>query len=607
MKTRIKTIILALLTVLTLFLNVEAIYKGNVDETNIFTTSIVTVTLIFFLLYYFYKKEKEIKLTKSLLFLCGLFSFFSVFGNSYLKVGSWNLVFGNIYLFIIACISGISYYLLYKKLFSYLVSFLINKKITDYKSKNKYLSKFLKLFDEHPFIVSLSFILVCWLIYIMAFYPIILSPDPSFQIKQYFNEHTKYIDWVIQLDKNVNMTTHHPVIHTFLLGTAIKIGRVLINDNFGLFIYSFFQVLTLSSVLAYTIAFSKRHNVSNKWRIILLLIYSLVPMFPLYSMSGVKDTYYTAFIILYGLALFDIISSNKKISIKYCIYLFIIILLMATFRNNGLHVIILSLPFIIIYSRKNTLRLTLVFVLFLGSYGLYTKILIPSLGISEGSVREVLSIPFQQTARYVKEHGSEVSKHERNIIDNILGYDDLVERYNPEKADPVKNNYNKYTTNEELKEYFIDVWFKELVKHPTTYIEATMNNIYGYFYPNSLKWYVYSKYDNRITDYNLVDYHYNSLSGIRNILGGYGVVFPYIPVLGLLSNVGFNTWILLILSAYLMDTKNRKYLIVLSPYLLSVLVCIASPVNTYFRYAMPYVFMVPTLLGLFWFKKGTNS
>ena len=109
MKTRIKTIILALLTVLTLFLNVEAIYKGNVDETNIFTTSIVTVTLIFFLLYYFYKKEKEIKLTKSLLFLCGLFSFFSVFGNSYLKVGSWNLVFGNIYLFIIACISGISY------------------------------------------------------------------------------------------------------------------------------------------------------------------------------------------------------------------------------------------------------------------------------------------------------------------------------------------------------------------------------------------------------------------------------------------------------------------------------------------------------------------
>ena len=130
------------------------------------------------------------------------------------------------------------------------------------------------------------------------------------------------------------------------------------------------------------------------------------------------------------------------------------------------------------------------------------------------------------------------------------------------------------------------------------YIEATLNNIYGYFSPQSTNWYIYYKYDTRITEDKLVNYHYNNLSSLRLILSSFAQGFPYIPLIGLISNIGFNTWLLLGLTTYSIFKKKKEYLIVLSPLLISLLICVASPVNTYFRYAMPFIFIMPFIFTL---------
>ena len=52
----------------------------------------------------------------------------------------------------------------------------------------------------------------------------------------------------------------------------------------------------------------------------------------------------------------------------------------------------------------------------------------------------MFSLPFQQTARYVKNTGDEISEEEREIIAKVLDYDSLAEIYEPMTADPVKNN-----------------------------------------------------------------------------------------------------------------------------------------------------------------------
>lgn len=69
--------------------------------------------------------------------------------------------------------------------------------------------------------------------------------------------------------------------------------------------------------------------------------------------------------------------------------------------------------------------------------------MLPSLKITGGSVRESLSVPFQQTARYVRDYGDEVTEEVKEAIDSILRYDLLASKYNPNLSDPVKKLFNE--------------------------------------------------------------------------------------------------------------------------------------------------------------------
>ena len=74
---------------------------------------------------------------------------------------------------------------------------------------------------------------ICYLIYMIAFYPIIMSKDPSFQILQYFHIDNKYSYYSVLLDKNVIITNHHPVVHTLLLTVRVPNMKVRWNTFSG--------------------------------------------------------------------------------------------------------------------------------------------------------------------------------------------------------------------------------------------------------------------------------------------------------------------------------------------------------------------------------------
>ncbi len=493
-------------------------------------------------------------------------------------------------------------------IFSFLIMFKIIFEIINYlfdymdkenkKDNQKKKNKLMQLFDNHPFIFSIVTILLLWLIYIIAFYPGILSPDPSFQLLQYFNIDNKYSEYVNLIDKNVIITNHHPVLHTLLLGFFTNIGiKFFSSFNIGLFIYTIFQTIILSSTLSYTIKFMKEINISLKYRKICLLIYSLVPVFPLYALSPVKDVIFGSLIILYIISIYKFIKFKKQIKFKDIILEIILMVLITLFRNNGIHVILLSFPFLIFTNKENLFKFILIFISTILIYFSYSKIILPHFKITNGSIREVLSVPFQQTARYVKEHKKEVTKKEKVIIDKLLNYDTIDTRYNPKLADPVKNEFNKDYTDKDLKNYF-DVWFTEFKKHPITYVEATIENTYGYFYPIETNWYVHVKGKKIVNNYGF-DYHFNMLNPIRTILKGFAIIFPYIPFIGLIINIGFNSWILLFMLSYMIYKRKYKDIIYLIPSFILLLVCFVSPANTYFRYALPNIFAMPVMLSMF--------
>ena len=579
------------------------LYEGETRD--LLKLGLIGSVLLIYFIYKFYQKSTIIHKKKSLKVLSLILAFFMIFGNSFMCVGSTALIFKNIGYFLLSLIMYIGYYYLFLVLISYLFRFLDKNNFSE-ENKEKKDNKFVAAFKKHPFLFSLCFIVICWLPYIISYYPIILSPDPSFQIRQFFGIRTKYADYAILLDENVVMTNHHPVTHTMLLGGCLKLGTMIGNDNLGLFFYSIIQISVLASVLAFSIYYMQKMGLKTKYLIGVLLIYALVPMFPLYAMSGVKDVLFGAFIFLYFIFLHNLVKTKCE-GYKWWNYLLIIILLIliCLFRNNGIHVLILSLPFTLIIAHKKWKQLLTVMVCVFGFYGVFDKVILPYYKITPGSIREVLSVPFQQTARLAKYYGDEFTEEEIATIDKILGYDDLAERYDPELADPVKNEFNKYATDEDLKKYF-KVWFNGLIKHPGTYIEATMNNVYGFFCPEKTKWYVYYNFDNRITE-NGFDYHYNSFETSRNILSEYAVAFPYIPGIGLISNIGFNVWIIFTLFAYAIYKKLYKNILVLAPALILILVCVVGPANTYFRYALPFIFAMPFIIGVFLEKRENND
>lgn len=536
------------------------------------------------------KREKVI-----LNILSVLLSVFIIIGTSFIINGNFNFIKDYLFLNIICFVL---LYLFFYKLCNILFNYLNKYKIKEKKYKNK----FIKLFDEKPFLISLIFILVCYLPYIVSFYPTILSKDPSFQIKQYFGIDNKYSYYEDLIDENVIITNHHPVIHTLLLGKSLEIGHNIGNDNLGLFIYSIIQISILTCTLSYTIKYMKKIGINIKYRIISLLIYSLVPVFPLYAMSAVKDVIFGSLIILY-IILFNEFMVNKIIPIKQIILSILLLILICLFRNNGIYTIILSFPLLFFINKTNFKKLILIFIIILGFNYSYNNVILPYFKITPGSIREVLSIPFQQTARYVKYNEEDITKEEKEIIDKILKYDTLSERYNPELSDKVKNEFNKSATREDLKEYF-QAWFKMFFKHPITYIEATIENTYGYFYPIKTNWYIYYKYTNIINEDGF-NYHYDDLNISRSILSTFGLIFPYIPLLGLIVNISFNIWIILFILCYLIYKKKYKEMCYLSIPLSLILVCFASPANAYFRYALPFIFGMPLIISLF--IKNKNS
>lgn len=568
--------------------------------------------LLFALLIMFFKKaffrddiEKQGKKVFKVI-LALLFSFFMVFGYSYYKINSWDMIFENTFQLFKATIVFIGYYILFRAIINYLFDILFPK-ISTSKLKETTNKVYNFIFIKHSFIMPLVIILICWLPYLIAYYPGILGADQSNQVKQFLgydipeesaSNSTKLID------DNVKITNHHPVLHTIGIGLCAKLGLAIGNVNFGLFLFTLIQYIFLAVAFASIINFMKKLKVPYWIKVLSLLLFALSPTIAVCSVQVNKDVIFASLIILYVIRLYELIksSNNKKLTIKNCIGIIILSLLVCLFRNNGIYAIVLSLPFVAIIDKLNRKQILISSITVLIIYQLIISVILPLFKIPNSGIREMLSVPFQQTARYVKEHGDEVTEEEKQIIDKILDYDTLAERYDPLLSDPVKRDYNKNATTEDLINYF-KVWFAQFLKHPTTYIQATMNNVYGYFYPETnLRQYNYYMV-NSIEDINEIenfDYGYiDELQGERHFIKGIASIITKFPGISWTMNIAFNVWLIMIIFVYLIYSKKNRYIIYLLPFISIILVCILSPVNAAYRYSISFIFGMPLTVAIF--------
>ena len=148
-----------------------------------------------------------------------------------------------------------------------------------------------------------------------------------------------------------------------------------------------------------------------------------------------------------------------------------------------------------------------------------------------------------------------------------------------------------------------------MAEHPITYIDAVLNKSYGYFYPDDkgrIKLYYVSYADVPTLNedgFDLKSRFTKTVKTLDNILS----VFRDIPLLGYTTSIGFYFWCTFLSMFFLMKCKKRKLLFIFMPAMITLFVCVISPVNAYFRYGLPVVFMVPFFMAIIIYVMKSDS
>ena len=449
--------------------------------------------------------------------------------------------------------------------------------------------------------MPLIIMLICWLPYIIFYYPgCSTGTDTKNQIYMYYGIDSFLTKSVVPLKEGFYLNNLHPLLHSLLTGACLDLGYSLFKSyNAGLFIYTILQVTVTLLVLSYTIVWMKKMNSMKYIRIISLLLYCFLSYFPYFAITHGKDTMFSLMMLLFVIKIFEIVKNNNVINDrKFYISLVLIIFVLLFFRNDGIYRVIFSFIILILMNKKIWKKLFLVCFIPSFIYIVYLHALLPILHIPSGNPREMLSVPFQQTARVLYIHGN--NAYEENDIETIKKvlpeYNNMKKLYDPNSSDPIKNTYNMYASKEDLNDYF-KVWFKYLFKYPTDYIQATLNNTYGYFYIDRYREHGFGYTSLLQLDDGIFNIKYISrFKNYRNALNLLNRIFKRMPILYLLYSVGFYDWFIIILTGYLCYKKRKKYIAVLIPLYSVILINLISPVNGHYRYTLPIIFSFPILL-----------
>ena len=542
----------------------------------------IITSVVFISLYIFYFKFfKKYKIEIIAVVISILYSIFMVLGKSFELYDSWDYVFGNGFQILFSIMRGIGWYIF----FYYLLIILFN-------SIEKYNQK--EIWHKSSLLKPGLLMLLLWLPIIIVFFPGSMVFD-SFRMLTLYNGQ---VTWVAS----------HPVVPTVLLGIIMDLSLKLGSANLGAFLCVLIQTVFMIAVFCLILNFIKQLDSPKFVYTATVLFFTLCPIWASYAHTIIKDTLNLVFCLLYFVAYLQILYQPEWIKEKKNCVLFVCIMILAClYRNTGIYLISLSGIPMAIYLFKNNknyaISVLICVLVATGGMGVFNKCIVPAMDILPGSKGEMLSIPFQQTARYLKEWPDDVEEWEKQAIDNVLDYDVLAQKYNPNLSDPVKGTLHSQDS-EDISQYF-KAWGSMFVKHPSVYVEATMNGIYNYFYPDSisksrttgLKFYITAPSENG-PNTGQYDVHYVHDKGIRNgFVNFINVTWLQIPVLGMCYNTGVYTWILILCAAVLLRYKKYSAILGLVPSFLTILFCIASPVNGYVRYMLPVIAATPLIIA----------
>ena len=450
--------------------------------------------------------------------------------------------------------------------------------------------------------INAGLFFLAWFPYYLIFYPGTSNEDTVIQIMEYFHI-PSYIQKMSPVQgADIFITNHHPYLLTLLFSQFIKLGLYLGDVNIGVAVYGILHMTFLAFVFAIALYYLQHVGVTAKRVLGVEIIVMFFPLFPLYSICMVKDTIYAAFCLFYMLMMNEVARTKGKVfQLWYFdLALFLDGLLMMLTKVYGMYIlIVVGIIYFIVY-RKYWWRILITFALPIFLFqNIFVGVLLPLWNVAPGGIQEALSVPFQQTARYVTAAPDEVTADERKAINEILPYQRLSKLYDPMLSDPVKKKYRQNASKEELKKYF-EVWWAMFQKHPRVYLEATLNNTYEYYYVEKISSLEYYEFDTYLQEQDVKDRHTNlyvtndiRMTGERYVVKNMVLALEKIPFVNVFASVGLLPWMIFFFILLNLFRKKKGYTIAMAIPILTLGICLVSADNGNFRYIMPIMFSLP--------------
>lgn len=446
---------------------------------------------------------------------------------------------------------------------------------------------------KQPFWTVFIFLVLCWIIPLVLKYPAGLCYDVRFQIDQALG--------------NIPLTSHHPILHTLLLGCFVKFGLWIGSANLGIFLFDVVEMVVFALVVSYGSCFLLRIRAAKWAQLGYILFFGLCPFASGYVGTPIKDVYFSIFSLLFTICVAQyVLEEDFFCRWKRPVLLVAAAAGMVLFRNNGSLVVILTvLPLLIallLRGRKKqgwklrALTLVLACAIPLGASAALKGIYQPE----PGSLVEALSLPLQQTARMATRHGDQVTQEEREIIDQVVDYDSLKDIYDPYISDPVKWTYKNPDTGE-LLDYF-GVWLKQFFREPACYVGSVLqqNVMLGYPGYTNFTYYVGAIDDGYESPYGDLFHTPEWLQEIQSLYEEVLTLLHKLPVFYWINNMAVYVMLLFVLGLFFLCRGDPRNLLYMVPAFAAFLIVLLAPcIILNVRYAFPVIYVIWLYLGCY--------
>ena len=583
--------------IITVVLEIGLLAQFNFELNNVYFYKNEYLYFILFIGFYYLIKKAFVFKEKRLNITVGVFSFIIsiIYILSYMT--------SNYYLQGLSPISLKFFCFISAKLFAtfillFIVIKLLYQKIDCIKKEDSFQKKYFTNNKKSFFLVALL-ILLAYIPYLIHSFPGNLNYDFIVQINQALNYET--------------LTNWHPYIHTLFIGLCLKIGYFFTNSyNVGIFIYTLLQVLLSCFTFSFVIHYMAKKEVKTKFRALTLLLFMFFPIFPLYSVWLTKDIIFSLFMVFITIGIIEL-CTNKEIikSKKYIILMTIVFLLTMLSRKNGIYILALLFPFILLSNRKNWARIIIMFLIPILTFVIIDGPVRTSLNIPNGSNAELYSISAQQMARIYKYESESLTSDQKEKIESYILADNIEELYNPLIADPIKGTLNieKIDLNKlDLFKLNLDLF----LEYPARSIESFLCTTYRFYYLNNdgAKGLENFKTDSA----SLIETMFSKELNITNNFYRIKII-DFIndkiyanntPILSTMTNSGLYINIFIIFIGYLIYKKEYKYILCFIPVFLVLLTQLAGPMVD-IRYAYSFFTCAPVLTALVMYNKKEND